>query len=570
MLVQHVAEPVLNPRHHHRVVVQPAGGERTVGRRHLEQRHVARAEAEGRYFVQRTLDAHPPCIERHLARIHELGDDARGDRVLRLRERVAERQQIARRRVVEVAGRPDLTGNRIAIRIRAVGQPVVRGPSVVDRGRVNERLECRARLPRRRYDVVVPIGREIAPADPCLDVPGVRIQRDHPCLQARLLGLQRIHERLVAAKLRKGLVGRRALSTQTSVVRRLTDEGVHEVAFRLPEVAERLVAGLPGVPVQVGIPAAAPGRAPFIVDDLLKAVHVLRNGLRGQFLHAGVERRVDPQTVRVQAVPVLSSPFAHPQAHLLGEVRREARGDLGGGVVDDFDGLFPVLLVKRRVQEAMPNHVVQYDVSHALRITGIPMRIVVRRRSEHADQRGRLERIQFARVLGEEGLGCRLDAECVLAERDRVQVHLDDLALRIAAFELHGRDPLLQLTGRRHVEADLLVVKIARQLLADGGSPSQLPLRNDVRCGGEYARYVDAPVAVESMVFGRDQGVDRMRRDLVIGHPRAVLEGIPSQLPVVGRVGDRGELEIRIVELLERRQVVHEKERPDSEHEQAQ
>src|SRR5690606_31739941 len=78
----------------------------------------------------------------------------------------------------------------------------------------------------------------------------------------------------------------------------------------------------------------------------------------------------------------------------------------------------------------------------------------------------------------------------------------------------------------------------------------------------------DPPMLVKAPVLRGHERIDDVRRNLLVRYPRAILEGIARELFVVGRVSDGRELEIRVVELSEARQIIAEEQRPDTQEEQ--
>ena len=130
-------------------------------------------------------------------------------------------------------------------------------------------------------------------------------------------------------------------------------------------------------------------------------------------------------------------------------------------------------------------------------------------RFEHADERGGLQHIQLLGRRVEIGARRHLDAERVEQERHRVEVRLEDLALRVDRLDLHGRDRLLDLPREVDCAPDFLGIEIAGQLLGNGRAALQVARESsERRCRG--APEIDSVMAVESVVFRRDQRVDDM------------------------------------------------------------
>ena len=109
---------------------------------------------------------------------------------------------------------------------------------------------------------------------------------------------------------------------------------------------------------------------------------------------------------------------------------------------------------------------------------------------DHAGEQGGLGEVELAEIFAEEGLGGLAEAvdgvAAALAEVDLVGVHLEDLLLVEAGFELEGDDDLDELARdallRREEEA-------TGELLGEGGAAAGHVMRDDIherrtwRCG---------------------------------------------------------------------------------------
>ena len=317
---QLVALAVGDPRDEHRRLIPPAMGYRGVGGRHLHQRHLARAQPDGRHGLQLALDAEAAGHVGHLLRPH-VYDELRGDRVDRMRQRVGQGER-APRDAAGVARRPPPARLRVHVLGRLILEHVARRVAFLQRRRVDERLERRARLPLRQRDVVVAVLFVIAAAHPRLDVPVGRVDGEEACFQALHRLLDRVHEGGVGAQRVQQRLLAHACLARGAVALRLPDALGQQIRLRLPEVSERLDLALEGAVVG-GRPGEARRvfAAPLDGGHRLKVAAHLLDGLRGGGLQARVDGRVDAQAVGVEVVAVRVGPLVEPVAQVLGEER---------------------------------------------------------------------------------------------------------------------------------------------------------------------------------------------------------------------------------------------------------
>ena len=102
-------------------------------------------------------------------------------------------------------------------------------------------------------------------------------------------------------------------------------------------------------------------------------------------------------------------------------------------------------------QKAVLLHSGDHKVSSFERSFRVEGRIVSCRLVYHSDKSGGLLDGKVGRGFAEERLGRSLDTVCIAAEEDLIHVHVHDLVLGIASFELDGRHPFLEL-GPYHLE----------------------------------------------------------------------------------------------------------------------
>ena len=134
--------------------------------------------------------------------------------------------------------------------------------------------------------------------------------------------------------------------------------------------------------------------------------------------------------------------------------------------------------------------------------------------------------------VGPGGFAEAVDGEgAVLAEVDLVGVHLEDLLLGEAMFELEGDNDLdelafeLLLRGKKEA---------ARELHGERGATLAFAAGEQVVAQCAYqADVVDAAVIEEAAVFDGGDGLDEVRRQLGVGDQVALGAVSPSESPVM-------------------------------------
>ena len=141
-----------------------------------------------------------------------------------------------------------------------------------------------------------------------------------------------------------------------------------------------------------------------------------------------------------------------------------------------------------------------------------------------------------------------VDSVGAAAEIDAVEIKLEDLVLAELAFEREREDRFLDLADEAAVVGQ---EDVARELLGDRRGRADLVALDDRRAerAGDADR-IDADVAAEAPVLGRDHRRAHLRRDLVVGQPAAEARAHRHQHLAVGgadadhlaEVGALGEL----------------------------
>jgi hypothetical protein len=140
----------------------------------------------------------------------------------------------------------------------------------------------------------------------------------------------------------------------------------------------------------------------------------------------------------------------------------------------------------------LAHHRSEDDVAALARALGVADGAVERSRLQHRHEHGGLLHLELGGGLVEVRLRGGLDAEGVVPPRHRVEVHLEDLVLRVAPLDLDGREDLPDLPDGRALEANLLV-EVARELHRDGGGPAEAVARDGVGGDGEEPPRMSTP-----------------------------------------------------------------------------
>ena len=145
-------------------------------------------------------------------------------------------------------------------------------------------------------------------------------------------------------------------------------------------------------------------------------------------------------------------------------------------------------------------------------------RIIGGRLDETGDDRG-LAQAQMVGAMPEEGSRGGVDSIGAAAEIDAVEIELENLVLAELALERERKNGFLDLP---HEAPVVRKEDVARELLGQRRCRAD-PVVLDHR-GADRARKadrVDADMAAEASVFGRDDRRAHLGRDLIIGEPAA-------------------------------------------------
>ena len=220
---------------------------------------------------------------------------------------------------------------------------------------------------------------------------------------------------------------------------------LHQVGFPAFDGYGRLATGFIGPGIVV---------APVTEEGLLQLSHMLDHLLFSDLLHAGIDRRVDAETVAVDIVrgTVCFSIFwqlqqvfdflcqNHP------EIRCQTIDMRLPGEIDPQRRLSQ-LVVFRLIQVPYFFHLTQDHFPAVQDGFRASQRIVEGGVLEHTDQHGTFLQFQIAGAFSEVDFSSRSDSLRTIDEVVTIKVQGNDLVLGILSFEAYGNDPLLQFLG---------------------------------------------------------------------------------------------------------------------------
>ena len=245
---------------------------------------------------------------------------------------------------------------------------------------------------------------------------------------------------------------------------------------------------------------------------------------------------MDDQSVRIDVVVVAVGPADQPLAQLLREVRRGS-GRLDLPLEVDTQGFAPERLVGRGREPAIFDHLREHRITPLQRAFRVQHRVVVAIALEHAGQRRAFQNVQLIGRFAEIGSRGHLDAIRVVEKRYRVQIGFENLVLAVGRLDLQRGDRFLHLARQRRRAADLVGIEVARELLRDRRAALPVAAKR-VQRRRSGAPPVDAVMLIETMVLGRDQRVDHVRRDVLDSATHSRFDGLnsASSLPSAERI----------------------------------
>ncbi len=167
----------------------------------------------------------------------------------------------------------------------------------------------------------------------------------------------------------------------------------------------------------------------------------------------------------------------------------------------------------------------------------VPERAELARPLHDAGERGGLRQGQLADAVAEIGARGALHAVVAVAEEDDVEIHRQDLLLGELLLELDSEKGLGDLAPPALLVGE---EELPGELHGDRGGPLGVAATAQVhRDRAQDAERVDAAVAEEVAVLGREQSIAQQRRNFLL---------VEHQPPLAG-VGGEGDLAVAVVDL---------------------
>jgi len=258
------------------------------------------------------------------------------------------------------------------------------------------------------------------------------------------------------------------------------------------------------------------GAAPALAFVLLARAVV--DGVVGGLVGDRIDGRLDAQPALEQRVVAVA--LDDVAAHVLGEVGRHLAEALAIGAQAErlvAGGVCPLGL-----DEAEPHHLVQHQVAAAECALRVARGRVPRRRLGETGDERHLRQRKLVEILVEVAPGGALDPVGTMAQEDLVQVHREDGFFAVAGLEAARDDGFFGLAG----EGLLAAEELLGDLLGDRRAALGEVAGDDVAPGRAHdALEVDAVVREVLVVFGGEEGVDQVLRDVLVRDQIAPLAG---------------------------------------------
>ena len=338
---------------------------------------------------------------------------------------------------------------------------------------------------------------------------------------------------------------------------------------------------------------------------------MLGHRLFGVLLHLEIDGRIDAQAVPVQvvggavgfgvlvqpAVQVVRLPEQGVPAEIL-PVHIVAAAGLVGihrpaqhvAEIRGQTGIVVLYLVRQRNGNLLDGiafrlgnvalfaHLSDHEIAAREGFIRVDDGIVPRGFVDHSHQQGALFHRQVHGQLGKKGFRSGPDAVGAAAEEDGVEVHVDDLLLRIIPLQFHRRNPFFQFDPHHPdlgPSGDLAAhigtrIEGLGQLLGDGGTAALAAVAQEQGLEEDAAQSdeIDAGMLVEPGVFRRDGGVDEVGGQFLVGNEGPVLDMEGGQdLTVLGN-NLRGKFAVRVFQFFERGNVGEHPDQQQHENEQ--
>ena len=221
-----------------------------------------------------------------------------------------------------------------------------------------------------------------------------------------------------------------------------------------------------------------------------------------------------------------------------------------------LDGFCTIFLVVSLWECTSLHHLSEHHISTLTTPLWISDGIIIRRVLTESNQGGSLIDRQILRLLAEISIWCRLDTNRIMKEVKIIQIHRDNLILRIIAFQLDSDNPFYRLLKHTlHGSFGMLRIQLLSQLLGNGRATTRTLLSHDTAFddGTCQSIEVDTWMLIETDVLSSHQCLYQCRWQFGIIHQHAVLTIVVprTQQFSIGWIYLRGITVDRILQILD-------------------
>ena len=246
----------------------------------------------------------------------------------------------------------------------------------------------------------------------------------------------------------------------------------------------------------------------------------LRNRRLRRALNGRVEGREDPQPLAAQhAARVVAPELSAHQIHERRKSGRRRRRTAGHP-----EWLAPCACGRFGTRDAACLEPIDHPVPPLLRALGMASRVVVRRPSHEPHEQRHLVEVEVRERSPEVEVGGTPESvdgmSALLAEKDLVQISLQQLALGVAPFEQHRDERLVQLAGQCAFGGEK---EVPGELLGQRAATLHGAPRAQVRPGrANDSHGIDSEVPIEPAILDLHQNGQERRRDVVETQQHAI------------------------------------------------
>ena len=269
--------------------------------------------------------------------------------------------------------------------------------------------------------------------------------------------------------------------------------------------------------------------------------HVITQRLLGRLLIFARDGGVNTVAVFIGLFAVL---LHHILTHHLGEIRR-GEGDFRRVIVG-VNSFAARLIVLRLGDIAFTQHTRQHHVATRGGAVQRVKRVKGRRRFRQTGNHRHFTEAQLVGWLTEVNLRRRPHAVGAVAEVDLVQIQLENFIFAQQLLDANSQERFLNFTHQRLFRAE---EEVTRQLLSNGTGPLRGVAVHQRDAGRtEDTNRVNPMVLVEAAIFGGNECLHHLRRDLAKGHRNTAFFAVLCDELAVCAIDLHGHLQAHVSE----------------------